>query len=98
MIKIEKTEAFAAWFRRLRDLAGRVRIEARILRLGLGNPGQRRVLHGGIVELKVDYGPGYRVYYTHRKGRVVLLLCGGDKSSQQRDILMARTLAAGLEE
>ena len=98
MIKIEKTEAFVAWFRRLRDLAGQARIEERILRLGLGNPGQHRVLQGGIVELKVDYGPGYRVYYTHRKGRVVQLLCGGDKSSQQRDILMARTLVAGLEE
>ena len=98
MIQIDTTDTFSAWLQRLRDRRARKRIEARIIRLGLGNPGQHRVLQAGIEELKVDYGPGYRVYYTHRNARLILLLCGGDKSSQQQDIRVARALVAGLEE
>lgn len=67
-------------------------------RLVHGNPGQHRVLTGGVSELKIDFGPGYRVYYTERKGVLIVLLAGGDKSSQQKDIEAALALAKGLLE
>ncbi|UHQ20682.1 type II toxin-antitoxin system RelE/ParE family toxin [Lysobacter sp. KIS68-7] len=95
---IRTTPTFAAWFARLRDRAAKRQIEARVDRLAHGNAGQHRVLTGGIAELKLDLGPGYRLYYTYRNGHVILLLCGGNKASQQQDIRRARGLAAGLEE
>jgi len=84
------------WINSLNDRAGRARIQVRVDRLVHGNPGQHRALTDGVCELKIDFGPGYRVYYTERAGVVVVLLAGGDKSSQQKDIKTAISLAKGL--
>lgn len=97
MRTIVRTEVFAGWLRRLRDRAGAARIAIRIDRLSLGNPGQFRNLKGGVSELKIDFGPGYRVYYTERSGNIVILLCGGDKTSQDADIAAAMKLVSELE-
>lgn len=70
----------------------------RIDRLATGNPGKHRVLTGGVAEMKLDFGPGYRIYYTERAGRLVILLCGGDKSTQTEDIALAIALASEIEE
>lgn len=94
---IVRTEAFADWLRGLRDRAGAARIAIRIDRLAIGNPGQFRNLKGGVSELKIDFGPGYRVYYTERAGEIVILLCGGDKKSQEADIAAAMLMASELE-
>ncbi|BDI07567.1 type II toxin-antitoxin system RelE/ParE family toxin [Sphaerotilus microaerophilus] len=93
MIEIRKTQLYQQWFDGLRDKATRLRLEARVRRLSLGNPGQHRVLTGGVTEMKLDHGPGYRVYYAQRGSELVLLLVGGDKASQQRDIDTAVQLA-----
>jgi len=77
----------------LRDPEARYRIDARVLRLAQGNAGQSRSVGGGVSELKIDYGPGYRVYLTRRGLELVVLLCGGDKSSQSKDIKLAVRLA-----
>jgi putative addiction module killer protein len=97
-MRVEATPEFREWIDALKDSAGRARIQVRIDRLIHGNPGQHRILAGGISELKVDSGPGYRVYYTVRGTRLLLLLIGGDKSSQAKDILKARRLAKEFEE
>lgn len=89
---------FDAWFARLRDRTARVRIQARIDRLSLGNPGQHRILASGLCELKIDHGPGYGVYYVERGRVLVVLLSGGDKRTQQQDIELATTLKRMLEE
>ena len=89
MLEIIKSDTFDAWLRSLRDRQAKARIEVRIRRLSLDNPGQYRSLKNGISELKIDYGPGYRVYYTFRNQTLVLLLCGGDKSTQDQDIKTA---------
>lgn len=94
MKTIQTTLAFDTWFAALRDRQARARINVRIERLATGNPGQCRTLTRGVTELKVDYGPGYRVYYVERHGVTYILLCGGDKSSQQKDIETALDLAA----
>lgn len=96
MIEVRQTEVFAKWFGRLRDAMTQRRIQARIDRLQTGNPGQHRVLTGGVSEMKIDVGPGYRVYYTQRGTVLVILLCGGDKSTQDQDIKTAIALAKGL--
>jgi putative addiction module killer protein len=83
--------------RRLRDEQAKRRIQVRIDRLECGNPGHHRMLGGGVAELKIDYGPGYRVYCCRRGKLVVILLCGGDKDSQVTDIATALALAAQLE-
>ena len=93
MVEIRQTEAFAAWFGNLRDRRARARIQVRIDRLSLGNPGDARPVGHGVSELRIDYGPGYRVYFTRRGEAVVLLLAGGDKRTQSRDIEMALRLA-----
>ena len=80
------TEVYRDWINALADRAGRARIQVRIDRLMHGNPGQHRKLTNGVSELKVDHGPGYRVYYTERGGDVIVLLAGGDKSTQARDV------------
>lgn len=98
MIEVRKTEAFTAWFNTLRDCIARLRIQVRIDRLALGNPGKHRVLTNGVCELKIDHGPGYRVYYAQRGKRLVVLLCGGDKRSQHKDIEAAIALAGQLDE
>jgi len=90
---VVKTNVYDHWFKRLRDRQAKVRIAQRVRRLILGNPGQYRVLKGGVCELKIDYGPGYRVYYTQRGATLLLLLCGGDKSSQHDDIEEALRIA-----
>ena len=97
MTTIVRTDSFARWLHKLRDRAAVQRIAIRIDRLALGNPGQVRTLKGGVAEMKIDYGPGYRVYFTERAGEIVILLCGGDKSSQSADIAAAIALAADLE-
>ena len=98
MIDIRKTRAFQDWFVSLRDVQARLRIQVRIDRLALGNPGQHRMLTRGVCEMKIDHGPGYRVYFTRRNDAWVLLLCGGDKRSQQDDIKAALAMVDELEE
>jgi putative addiction module killer protein len=97
-MRVEMTEVYLNWINSLKDRAGRARIQVRVDRLVHGNPGQHRALTDGICELKVDFGPGYRVYYTEKAGVVIVLLAGGDKSSQQRDIKLALALARGLQD
>ncbi|QHS10757.1 type II toxin-antitoxin system RelE/ParE family toxin [Sinimarinibacterium sp. NLF-5-8] len=96
MKELAKTDQYDTWLRRLKDIQGRARISARVARLLEGNPGQHRVLTGGVCEMKVDVGPGYRVYYTERNQVLVILLCGGDKSTQAEDIKLALQLAKGV--
>lgn len=93
MIEIRKTDTYEKWFARLRDDRVRGRINARIGRLRLGNPGDVRPVGEGVLEMRIDYGPGYRVYFAHRGGSVVVLLAGGDKRTQSRDIRRAIELA-----
>jgi putative addiction module killer protein len=93
MFEIVESATYSTWFATLRDVTVRARIDARIRRLSLGNAGQHRVLKGGIAELKIDAGPGFRVYYMQRRDVLIILLCGGDKSSQQADIRRARQIA-----
>lgn len=96
-MQIRTTSQFTTWLDRLKDLNGRARVQARIQRLAGGNPGRHRDLKLGVSELKIDVGPGYRVYYTQRKDVLIILLCGGDKSSQANDIKLAYELVQGLE-
>jgi putative addiction module killer protein len=91
LIEIRQTDIFAAWFAGLRDRQARARITARIRRLSLGNPGDVRPVGHGVSEMRIDYGPGYRVYFVQRGEVLVILLCGGDKRTQNRDV--ARALA-----
>jgi putative addiction module killer protein len=95
-MQVVMTEVYRDWIDSLKDRLGRARVQVRVDRLVHGNPGQHRVLTHGVSELKIDFGPGYRVYYTERGGVVVILLAGGDKSSQERDIKTAIALAKGL--
>ncbi len=96
LIEVRQTDVYTRWFGRLRDRRARARIDLRIRRLSLGNPGDVRPVGAGVSELRIDYGPGYRVYFVRRGSALVILLAGGDKSSQQRDIARARDLARGL--
>ena len=91
-MRVEKTEEYKAWIDGLKDRAGRARVLMRVDRLIHGNPGGHRDLTEGVSELKVDVGPGYRVYYSLKGERLVLLLAGGDKASQQKDIALALQL------
>ena len=93
MVEIRKTALYTQWFESLRDRQARARVDVRVFRLSHGNPGQHRVLTGGVVEMKIDHGPGYRVYFTQRGAELVLLLTGGDKSTQQQDIEAGTRLA-----
>lgn len=93
MIEVRQTDAFADWFAGLRDREARARITVRIRRLSLGNPGDVKPVGGGVSEMRIDYGPGYRVYFVRRGDTVVVLLCGGDKRNQDRDISRALELA-----
>ena len=96
MIEIRQTEVYADWFARLRDRQARARIEVRIRRLSLGNPGDIRPIGEGVSELRIDYGPGYRIYFVQRGAVLIVLLAGGDKRTQDRDILAALELARNL--
>lgn len=97
-MRVEKTDTYRDWIDALKDRAGRARILVRVERLIQGNPGQHRNLTDGVAEMKVEFGPGYRVYYTQRGARLLLLLAGGDKSSQQKDIALAIELAKNFQE
>ncbi len=95
-LRVEMTEIYRDWIDSLRDRTGRARIQVRIDRLMHGNPGKHRRLTDGISELKIEYGPGYRVYYAQRDDESIVLLAGGDKSTQQQDIRTAIALARNL--
>ena len=96
MIEIRKTEIFAKWLDGLRDVRARARILVRIERLAAGNPGDIKPVGEGVSELRIDYGPGYRVYYKKQGQKVVVLLAGGDKNTQAKDIKTALRLARNL--
>jgi putative addiction module killer protein len=93
VIVVRQTELFARWFAELRDHQARRRIQARIDRLELGNAGDVKPVGDGVSEMRIDYGPGYRVYFVQRGNTLVILLAGGDKRTQERDIATARNLA-----
>lgn len=97
MLEVRQTDVFSAWMRGLRDAQGRAVIGRRIERMAAGNFGDHKAVGGGVSELRVPFGPGYRVYYTVRGRELVVLLCGGDKGSQRKDIARARHLAGQLE-
>jgi putative addiction module killer protein len=90
--EIQQTDVFAAWLSGLRDAKGKARIIARVESARLGNLGDSKSLGGGIREMRVHVGPGYRLYFTQTGKIVLLLLCGGEKSTQERDIERARSL------
>ena len=92
-MEIHATDAYSRWFRRLRDREAKRIIDTRIARLALGNPGDVHPVGGGVSELRINYGPGYRVYYVQRGQQLIVLLAGGDKDSQDRDVVRARNLA-----
>jgi putative addiction module killer protein len=96
MLDIKETPAYAAWFAALRDRTARARIDIRIRRLSLGNSGDIRPAGDGVSELRIHYGPGHRIYLTKQGDSVVILLAGGDKSSQDKDIRLAKDLAENL--
>lgn len=93
MVEILRSATFDRWLSKLKDGRAVARILVRIDRLALGNPGDARSVGGGVSEVKIDYGPGYRVYFTQRGDMLVLLLCGGDKSTQSNDINTAHRIA-----
>ena len=96
MIEIRKTEHFAKWIDGLQDIRRRARIQARIERLAMGNPGDVKTVGEGVSEMRIDHGPGYRVYYLRHERSLIILLAGGDKSTQVRDIKTALRLARNL--
>jgi putative addiction module killer protein len=89
MIEVRQTDVFKAWFAGLRDQQARARIRVRIDRLSIGNPGDVKPVGSGVSEMRINHGPGYRLYFVSRGKTVVILLCGGDKRSQDRDIAQA---------
>jgi putative addiction module killer protein len=98
MIQIQQTETYAKWFAGVRDRVTRARIDIRIRRLSLGNAGDTKPVGEGVSELRVDHGSGYRVYFIQRGEVVIVLLAGGDKSTQDKDIRNAKALANDLKE
>ncbi|MBN2035464.1 MAG: type II toxin-antitoxin system RelE/ParE family toxin [Chitinispirillaceae bacterium] len=94
MDQLQKTELFDGWLHSLRDVRAKAKILVRLKRAELGNLGDVKNIGKGILEMRIDYGPGYRMYFTRKKGNIVLLLIGGDKSSQARDIKKAQQLAS----
>ena len=96
MIEIRKTDTYAKWLDGLRDIRARARILVRVQRLAAGNPGDVRPVGEGVSELRVDYGPGYRVYFIQQGQELVILLAGGDKRTQAKDIKTALRLAHNL--
>jgi putative addiction module killer protein len=98
MIEVRQSAVFRDWVAGLKDLRARTRIAVRIDRLAEGNPGDVKSVGDGVSELRIDYGPGYRLYFTRRGSLLIVLLCGGDKSSQDRDIREAKALAKELND
>ena len=96
MLVIRKTETYARWLDGLRDIHARARVQVRVERLAAGNPGDVRPVGEGVSEMRIDYGPGYRVYYTQHEREVIVLLAGGDKQTQATDIKTALRLARNL--
>ena len=96
MAEVRQAAEFSGWLNRLRDANAVARIVGRIRRIEMGNPGDTRGAGHGILEMRIDYGPGYRIYYVHRGTQVVILLCGGNKRTQPRDIKQAQKLAETL--
>jgi putative addiction module killer protein len=97
MVLIRKTNLFMKWLTGLRDQKAIARIQIRIDRLALGNPGDVRPVGSGISEMRIDYGPGYRVYFSQRGSEIVILLCGGDKTTQTSDIEKAKRVNEGVQ-
>jgi putative addiction module killer protein len=97
MIEIRQTEHYIKWFEKLKDRRARARIAIRIRRVSLGNLGDVKPVGDGISELRIDYGPGYRVYFTQRNNQLIILLAGGDKTTQTSDIQKAKKLALEIE-
>src|SRR5262245_42418197 len=98
MIEVRQTAAFGSWLRRLRDQRAKARIAVRVRRASFGNIGDVRSVGEGVSEMRIDYGPGYRVYFITHSERLIVLLCGGDKSTQGRDIERAKAIARDLKE
>ncbi|MFM8354891.1 MAG: type II toxin-antitoxin system RelE/ParE family toxin [Gammaproteobacteria bacterium] len=98
MFEVRRTTDFATWLDRLEDARARVRVLARLDRIGLGNFGDYRAVGESVSEFRIDYGPGYRIYFTKRQATIVFLLIGGTKSTQDRDIKKAHALARNLDE
>lgn len=98
MIEIRETDTFKKWFSSLKDKRAKARIDVRIRRVSLGNFGDIEPIGNGVSELKIDYGPGYRVYFVKQEAIIVILLCGGGKSTQSKDIKKAHELAQRLKE
>jgi len=97
MLKIQHTHTFVRWLAKLKDKRGRDAIVSRIDRLRIGNTGDTRSVGAGISELRIHYGPGYRVYFRQQGQTIIILLCGGDKDSQRGDIEIAKRLAQHLD-
>jgi putative addiction module killer protein len=96
VIEVRQTETFTHWLAHLRDGRARARVNTRIRRLTLGNAGDARPVGGGISEMRIDYGPGYRIYFIQRGTMLIILLAGGDEDTQDRDIKLAHELASKL--
>jgi putative addiction module killer protein len=96
MPEVRMTDMFESWFHGLRDRTARVRIQVRIDRLQLGNPGNVKPVGEGVSEMRLDFGPGYRIYYVQRGSELIVLLAGGDKDTQNRDVKIALQLARNL--
>lgn len=96
MIEVRQTDDFAKWFKSLKDRQVRARIQARIDHAGLGNFGDCEPVGGGVLEMRIHFGPGYRVYFIQRGAEIIVLLAGGSKRTQSKDILKAKTLADNL--
>ncbi len=97
MVEIIKSATFDRWLKKLRDPQAKARIQMRIRRLGLENPGDAQPIGDGLSEMRVDYGPGYRVYFMQQGVILIIILCGGDKRTQQQDITKAKQLATEWE-
>jgi putative addiction module killer protein len=97
MIEIRQTEEFSSWFKKLKDKTARVKIAIRIRRISLGNFGDVKPVGEGISELRLNYGPGYRVYFVQRDLQLIILLAGGDKTTQSADIKKAKKIALEIE-
>lgn len=96
MYEVQKTDEFNTWLSALGDQKAVAKIASRIERLGLGNPGDVKPVGEGVSEMRLTYGPGYRVYYRQTGKKIILILCGGDKSTQENDIKRAKEIAAQL--
>jgi putative addiction module killer protein len=98
VIEVRQTDEYEKWFDSLRDRQAKARVDIRVRRLSLGNPGDAKPVGEGVSELRIDYGPGYRVYFVQRADVLIVLLAGGDKRTQDQDIRLAKQLARELQE